>query len=153
MREKKNFKITWSKGLAPEQVDVLVNDRPFLCDGTMIKNNLFCGRTDEAIMEIKRLYRKRLKQVRTRYTVGLDLGSHCQFLGYCHYSLYDLVGMGHTYKEIIEDTEVKTYTVETGTLGEKTTKKDIIQNGKPFIAIVQYLGPEANYFRYCRIAK
>lgn len=153
MREKKNFKITWSKGLAPEQVAVFVNGQPFYCGDTMIKQHLFCGYIEEATKQIKRLYRKRLKQVRTRYTVGLDLGSHCQFLGYCHYSLYDLVGMGHTYKEIIEDTEVKTYTVETGTLGEKATKKDVIQSGKPFIAIVQYLGPDADYFRYCRIAK
>lgn len=57
------IKINFSKGLAPEQVQIIVNNKPFKADyDSMINYYLFCGEIKKGFDSIKRQYRKDLKK-------------------------------------------------------------------------------------------
>ena len=123
------IKIKFSKGLAPEQVCISVNGRPFEPDyDSMTRCDLFCGQIKKGFDSIKRQYRKRLKDNKIKYAfiVKYSDGS-MRSLNSCFFNMFNFEEASASYrniKELFKET-ITSYIVESGELGKATTKKEV----------------------------
>ena len=121
--------IKFSKGLAPEQVQICVNGRPFRADpDTMTKQDLFCGEIKKGFDSIKRQYRKELKKAKTVYAFLINYSDgSMRSLNGCFFNMYNLKEASIYYGYIKDSFReaVTSYCVESGELGKATTKKEV----------------------------
>ena len=123
------IKINFSKGLAPEQVQIIVNNKPFRADpDTMTKQYLFCGEIKKGFDSIKRQYRKELKKVKTVYAFLINYSDgSIRGLKNCFFDICNLKEASIYYGYIKDSFReaVTSYCVESGELGKATTKKEV----------------------------
>ena len=123
------IKINFSKGLAPEQVQIIVNNKPFRADyDSMTNYYLFCGEIKKGFDSIKRQYRKELKKVKTVYAFLINYSDgSIRALQNCFFDICNLKEAS-IYSGYIKDSfreAVTSYCVESGELGKATTKKEV----------------------------